>query len=62
MIGILYAKWAKYGLVDDYEKAILAFTVLYQFFCGVGFVRLGVYKPLIALWVTPAVAVSGLVL
>jgi hypothetical protein len=52
----LYAKWAKFGITDSYERAILLFTVGYQVACGVGFAKQGLYKPLVALWLGPGLA------
>jgi hypothetical protein len=54
--GILYTKWARFGITDKYERAILILTVSYQIACGTGFARAGIYKPLLALWLGPGLA------
>ena len=56
IVAILYTKWAKFGITDDYDRSILLLTVGYQFACGLGFARKGIYKPLLALWLGPWLA------
>jgi len=55
-IAILYAKWAKFGITDSYERSILLLTVVYQMACGLAFARKGIYKPLLPLWLAPGLA------
>lgn len=54
--AILCAKWAKAGLVDNHEKAVLTFTALYQIGCGIEFARSGIYEPLVPLVGVPLLA------
>ncbi|RDW77827.1 hypothetical protein BP6252_05880 [Coleophoma cylindrospora] len=59
MMAILCAKWAKFGLNDNYDKAAFATVAAYKVFCGIGFARAGIYGPTIPLFGIPALVVSS---
>ncbi|TAQ87442.1 hypothetical protein B7494_g4247 [Chlorociboria aeruginascens] len=59
IMAILFAKWAKFGLIGNHDKAILAGTTLYQIVCGIGFARSGIYKPVLSLFGVPLLAGLG---
>jgi hypothetical protein len=58
-LAILYAKWAKFGIADNYERSILLLGAAYQFVCGAAYARKGIYPPLLALWLGPGLAVGS---
>jgi len=59
MIAILYAKWARFGITDNYERSILLLGAAYQFFWGAAYARKGIYPPLLSLWLGPGLALGS---
>jgi hypothetical protein len=59
MIAVLNAKWARYGVVDNYDRTLLFAGAAYQFLCGAAYARKGMYPPLLALWLPSALAIVG---
>ncbi|KAF7921520.1 uncharacterized protein EAE97_011309 [Botrytis byssoidea] len=57
LIGILQLKWAKFGLNNVYDKAILGWYGVYSFASGLGYFLKGVYVPLVPIWLIPALTV-----
>jgi len=58
--AILTAKWAHTGLTDPYEKAMLVCVAAVQAYFGTRYIKLGIYKPLLALWFAPGLALGSL--
>ena len=62
-LAILQLKWARQhgNVLSDFDKAFLAWYVLYSAGFGVAFWRAGVYLPLVPLWAAPAATVVAMV-
>ncbi|RQM08056.1 hypothetical protein DH86_00001385 [Scytalidium sp. 3C] len=58
-MGLLAAKWAKYGVTSTHDKAILGIFVLAQTYIGFRYFKLGVYEAAAAVWATPALCGLG---
>ncbi|MCJ1483541.1 hypothetical protein MMC06_003709 [Schaereria dolodes] len=59
LMGILCLKWANTGLTDNYEKAVFGCFTLAQTYFGFRYTVLGVFEPLISLWLTPVLMVAS---
>ncbi|TVY78572.1 hypothetical protein LSUE1_G009568 [Lachnellula suecica] len=53
-MGIFCLKWAKFGITDRYDKAILYASAASQIFFGYRYLKAGFGKPIIGLWGVPA--------
>ncbi|MCJ1249825.1 hypothetical protein MMC30_007051 [Trapelia coarctata] len=60
MMAILTAKWAHTGLTDPYEKAMFACAAVMQAYMGTRYIKIGIYKPLFALWFAPGLVAGSL--
>lgn len=57
--AILQLKWVKYGLVERYDKILLAWYGVYSIVFGIGYVRKGWYLPLIPMWGIPILTIAS---
>jgi len=57
--AILCAKWANTGITDGYDEILLGAVTAGEFYFGWKYTQVGLYKPLVALALAPALAVAS---